>query len=275
MFINNPDETMDVVKKHNQWKYWWILPLLFFNFIYYYFIQYLVDGKSESLKVEIHGEALAFLFTISLFSIGCVLLVEKILTRFKIDRLSTKYLASIFFSFFIFITLVIGIQYAIEYSNSPRPISYLLNQSMIFLFLHLIVGNSTVAISYFSSAQRMSRELLVMEKMKIEKDLKILQQQMSPHFLFNNLNTLAALIPENQEKAIQFTRKLSAVFRHATDYSNKELIPLSNEIQFANDYIELLSFRFGESYKIEGLSTLNAINNCLIVPMTFQVIIEN
>ncbi len=249
---------------------WWVFPLIIFDFLYYIFVQLLVERNSGNL--ELHGEALMFLFLISLTSIACVRLSDKLLT--KISSLPFKYLINIFVSFFIFISLVIGTQYLIEQSSGPKSISYLLNQSMIFLFLHLIVGNAAIAVSYFSESKRLSEKLILLEKIRAEKDLKILQQQMDPHFLFNNLNTLTSLIPSDQEKAIQFTRKLSAIFRHSTDTADKELINLSEEVESLEDYMQLLSYRFGDSYKLVNSITVS-LKEYLIVPMALQVVIEN
>lgn len=225
--------------------------------------------------LEIHGEALAFLFAISLISIGCVRLSDKLLTRLQISSLPIKYLVSIFISFIFFLTIVIGTLFFLEDNSRLRPISYFFNQSMIFLFLHLIVGNAAIAVSYFNESKRLSQKLILLEKVRVEKDLKILQQQMDPHFLFNNLNTLTSLIPSNQDKAIQFTRKLSAIFRHSTDSADKELISLADEMQSLDDFMELLSFRFGDSYKLNKRLGAMTPEDYLVVPMALQVICEN
>ncbi len=266
---------MKTLKTSGLSRFWWVLPLLIFDFFYYYFIQHLVEQKSDDLRVVIHGEALFFLFVISLLSIGCVRLSEKILVKFNFQRLNNQYLVNIFLSFFIFIVIVMGTQVLADYDAYHGSVVFLLNQSMIFLFLHLIVGNAAIAVSYFRNSKRLTENILMLEKVRTEKDLKILQQQMDPHFLFNNLNTLTSLIPSDQEKAIRFTRKLSAIFRHATDYADKELSNLSEELGFLTDYMELLSFRFGNSYILESdLSDLNS-NDYLVVPMSLQVLIEN
>lgn len=268
---------MEIISKKGKFigQLWWILPLLIFDFFYYYFILYMVEQKGSISQVEIHGEALIFLFIISLISIGCVWLSDRLLGRFKRMRISGKYLINIFLSFGFFITLVVGSQYLIEYSNGSQPISYLINQSIIFLFLHLIVGNATIAISYFNHSKELTEQLLILEKGKAEKDLKILQQQMSPHFLFNNLNTLISLIPSNPEKAILYTRKLSAIYRHSSDHMNDDLIELTKEIKFLMDYMELLSHRFGSSFKLEYHLNDSQTMNYLIVPMSLQILIEN
>ncbi|MCA6078943.1 sensor histidine kinase [Fulvivirga sedimenti] len=262
-------------EKYGLSNFWWVLPLVIFDFFYYYFIQHLVEQKSDDLRVVIHGEALFFLFIISLLSIGCVRISERILARFNFQKINNQYLINIFLSFLIFILIVMGIQVMASNDAYQQSVNFLINQSMIFLFLHLIVGNAAIAVSYFRNSKRLTENILMLEKVRTEKDLKILQQQMDPHFLFNNLNTLTSLIPSDQEKAIRFTRKLSAIFRHATDYADKELSNLSEELGFLRDYVELLSFRFGNSYVLEiDLSDLNP-NDYLVVPMSLQVITEN
>lgn len=255
---------------------WWLIPLMVFDFFYLYFIQYMIEGRSESDQpVQIHFEGLAFLFFVSLFSIGCVSLSDKILTRIGPRNLPFKYLINIFLSFFIFILIVLSVQIGLESNSDSRPLSYFLNNSILFLFLHLIVGNAAIAISYFRNSLKLSERLLLLEKTKAEQELTILQQQMNPHFLFNNLNTLTSLIPEDPGRAIDFTRRLSSIFRHATDHTDQDLIRIEDEINFLRDYVDLLSYRFGDSYQLDEKGLDSDVTGYLIIPMALQVVIEN
>ncbi|MEN2282151.1 histidine kinase [Algoriphagus sp. SE2] len=267
---------MENIKTYRFSSFWWLIPLIIFDFFYYYFVEHLVERNSNNFAIEIHGEALFFLFIISLISIGCVRLSQRILDKFNSQKLGIKYLLSIFLSFFIYIVIILGSQYLLEQNNNNNsPIAFLFNQSLIFLFLHLIVGNAAIAVSYFKTSKQLTENLLRLEKVKIEKDLKILQQQMSPHFLFNNLNTLISLIPVDTQKAIEFTSHLSAIFRHATDHANKDLISLKEELSFLKNYMHLLTFRFGDSYVLKEVKIASKYYSFLCIPLSLQVVIEN
>ena len=101
-----------------------------------------------------------------------------------------------------------------------------------------------------------------------------LKSQIDPHFLFNSLNVLTSLIGENPHQAEKFTTKLSKVYRYVLEQRNKDLIPLTEEIKFANTYMELLGMRFEDAVKFEIPSTVS--NETLkIVPLSLQLLLEN
>ena len=94
---------------------------------------------------------------------------------------------------------------------------------------------------------RWNQSNLETEKLRTQQifsQLEALKSQISPHFLFNSLNTLVALISENQQQAIEFTQKLSEVYRYILQYKDKELVKLSTELEFIKSYVFLLKMRF-------------------------------
>ena len=108
-----------------------------------------------------------------------------------------------------------------------------------------------------------------------ENELKNLKNQFNPHFLFNTLNNIYALIPISQDKAQKSVHELSQLLRH-TLYNNEEReVPLEKELHFINNYISLMRLR------LNNLVTLNVDINeqlgagKLIAPMLFISLIEN
>jgi hypothetical protein len=101
-----------------------------------------------------------------------------------------------------------------------------------------------------------------------------LKSQIDPHFLFNSLNVLTSLIGENPNQAEKFTTKLSKVYRYVLEQRNKDLIPLSEELQFAKTYMELLSMRFEDAVHFEIPTTVSNAE-LKIVPLSLQLLLEN
>lgn len=101
-----------------------------------------------------------------------------------------------------------------------------------------------------------------------------LKSQIDPHFLFNSLNVLTSLIGENPYQAEKFTTKLSKVYRYVLEQRNKDLIPLSEELQFAQTYMELLGMRFEDAVQFEIPSTVSNAE-LKIVPLSLQLLLEN
>lgn len=109
---------------------------------------------------------------------------------------------------------------------------------------------------------------------QIRTQFEVLQNQMSPHFLFNSLNTLTTLIAENPKTAIDFTQTLSEVYRYILQNKEKELVQLSEELDFCQSYIFLLQMRYPENLTVH-FSIDPALQNLYIAPLTLQMLIEN
>lgn len=101
-----------------------------------------------------------------------------------------------------------------------------------------------------------------------------LKNQLDPHFLFNSLNVLSALIDEDTEKAQDFTIGLSKVYRYVLDQKNKDLVSLGGEIKFAETYLNLLKMRFEDSLEVDINPNSKTIE-AKIIPLSLQLLLEN
>ena len=113
-----------------------------------------------------------------------------------------------------------------------------------------------------------------LERKNIESQLEGLKNQVNPHFLFNSLNTLSYIIPEDQEVAVSFVHKLSKVYRYILEIRDKKLIALSEELNFVHAYVFLLKERFGENLKVE-IDIPKKYYNHKLVPLSLQILFEN
>jgi hypothetical protein len=101
-----------------------------------------------------------------------------------------------------------------------------------------------------------------------------LKNQLDPHFLFNSLNVLTSLISENTKQAEKFTVKLSKVYRYVLEQRNKDLVPISEELNFAKIYMELLGMRFEEAVQFD-IPDFISDQELKIVPLSLQLLLEN
>ena len=134
---------------------------------------------------------------------------------------------------------------------------------------------------YFFAKYRYS--LLEQERLaraNMQAQLTTLKQQINPHFLFNSLNTLTNLIPEDADKATVFTQRLSAVYRRILEYRHQDLISLDEELTALHDYVFLMQTRFEDKLRITfnraaGPQVGAATVEGSIVPLTLQLLVEN
>ena len=101
-----------------------------------------------------------------------------------------------------------------------------------------------------------------------------LKNQIDPHFLFNSLNVLSALIEENPIAAQKFTTSLSKVYRYVLEQKDKELVSVEEELQFAKTYMNLLKMRFENSITFEIPENIEN-EEAKVVPLSLQLLLEN
>ena len=95
---------------------------------------------------------------------------------------------------------------------------------------------------------------------------------MNPHFLFNNLNSLTSLISTNPDKAIDFVKKLSEVYRYVLDQKDHELVALETELKFLESYVFLQRIRFDTNLNIQ--IDVNP-GKFKVIPLSVQMLVDN
>lgn len=103
----------------------------------------------------------------------------------------------------------------------------------------------------------------------------LLKQQIQPHFLFNALSTLKALIKSNTQLAEDYTVSLSNFLRASVSYNNKNIVSLREELELCSSYIELQSIRFGDALQFSYNIPDNAIRNGFLPAFSIQLLLEN
>ncbi len=170
-----------------------------------------------------------------------------------------------------FVTIVIFLGKPIAYFvNDPNAINY-----YIFSFVITLIVSLVFHAIFFYKALTESRvqEQQIVAKTETAK-YESLKSQIDPHFLFNSLNVLTALIGENPKQAEKFTTKLSKVYRYVLEQKSKDLIELDEELEFAKTYMELLKMRF-ENAVIFEIPEKASNSELKIIPLSLQLLLEN
>jgi LytS/YehU family sensor histidine kinase len=130
------------------------------------------------------------------------------------------------------------------------------------------------AIHYFENYKKVEIESYIWEAAVKDFELKTLKSQLNPHFMFNALNSIRALIREDPQNAQIAVTKLSSILRYSLKIERSESVPLDEEMQTVADYLSLESIRFEErlKYKINIDPKSAKIE---IPPMMIQTLVEN
>ncbi|MDQ3393352.1 MAG: histidine kinase [Bacteroidota bacterium] len=104
--------------------------------------------------------------------------------------------------------------------------------------------------------------------------LNRLKSQLNPHFIFNALNSIRALVNENPDKAKVAITQLSNILRNSLVMDNQKVIKLNDELKTVKDYLDLEVMRFEERLHTEWDIQAESLN-CLVPPLMVQTIVEN
>lgn len=115
--------------------------------------------------------------------------------------------------------------------------------------------------------------LAKVEQSRALAELEALKNQVDPHFMFNSLNTLSHLVNTDQPLAQEFIEKLADVYRYILQSKEKDLVQLVEEIQFLNNYFDLLRLRFGDSIQLRIEKNEDSLQ--FLPPISLQLLLEN
>jgi signal transduction histidine kinase len=108
-----------------------------------------------------------------------------------------------------------------------------------------IIHGAEMAVGYYRQLQDSERVEQELRTLAAQAELKALKAQINPHFFFNALNTIAALIHSDPPLAEASVERLAQMFRYVLAGSERGLVPLREELAFVDDYLEIERARFG------------------------------
>jgi two-component system, LytTR family, sensor histidine kinase LytS len=129
-------------------------------------------------------------------------------------------------------------------------------------------------LSNLFSVQLEMAELEMQRRLLKDAEIKALQAQVHPHFLFNAINTISSLIRTDADKARILLIKLSTFFRSNLQGARQMLIPLEKELEHIEAYLTIEQARFPNRYHVE-LDISPPLERVLVPPFTLQPLVEN
>ncbi|MEW6733511.1 MAG: histidine kinase, partial [Acidobacteriota bacterium] len=117
-------------------------------------------------------------------------------------------------------------------------------------FLFLSWSALYFAIKYWQEAQQRKEQALTATALAREAELKMLRYQLNPHFLFNSLNSVSALIRENPERAERMLNELSEFLRYSLMHTKVSEVPLKDELEAIRNYLNIEKIRFEEKLDV-------------------------
>lgn len=157
---------------------------------------------------------------------------------------------------------------------SSEPFLTHVNRTINWGLLLIIWAISYLAYCYFIQNRREEIRSLRMETANRENQLNTLRAQMNPHFMFNALNGIRALIDEDPDQAKRAITQLSAILRNAMSTVKRRTVPLGEEIDIVKAYLALEAMRYEERLNTR-ISVEPSLERSPVPPMLLQTLVEN
>ncbi|GAB4022802.1 histidine kinase [Spirosoma migulaei] len=137
---------------------------------------------------------------------------------------------------------------------------------VFYMFLHLLQQNY--------ENQQVKMELERIRNDHLGAQYELLKQQVNPHFLFNSLNTLKAMVESEEKEAVEFILKLSNFYRYTLESRKQDLIHVADELEILDAYLFLQKARFEGGFTFSNTLSYESLNT-LVPPFTLQLLVEN
>jgi len=152
----------------------------------------------------------------------------------------------------------------------------------IAIFLTALAG--TVISMYESFHARLEETTLQLRTKELEREralklageaqLASLESRIHPHFLFNTLNSISSLIPEDPERAERLVEQMASLLRFSLDANHAGLVPLDREMKIVCDYLAIEQARFGDRLRFQ-IDPWEEIGETKVPPLAIQTLVEN
>ena len=243
-----------------------IIFLLFFFILLYCSGFYIRFPKED----RIYWFVSVYTFFVIMFYINTYYLVPKFL-----DRKYLTYFSLLICLVIVTLSIVLLTNRYILHLNTPKGEFFMLQPIYgIFTSISFIMITTTTRLAQNWIIDK--EKIIELEKLTYEMELSELKNQINPHFLFNNLNSVKALIQKNPEEAVNTVVKLSEFLRFQLYENRNNKNNLCQEILFLTNYLELEQKRRDDfTIKINNTINSESLNQRLIPSNLFTVFIEN
>lgn len=174
----------------------------------------------------------------------------------------------------VIITPIKAIVFYMKFAAHPLTRTELIQNLNWYFLVHFIVGGASTVVKIIADWAKQIRERQELENQTMQSELRFLKSQINPHFLFNTLNNLYALTLKKSDDAPEIVIKLSEMMRYMLYDCNEKQVPLSKEISYIQNYLDLEKLRQSKNTDIR-FEVSGEVSDQQIAPLMFIPFLEN
>ncbi len=204
-----------------------------------------------------------------------------LIPRYLLVRKYVKFFLLLTFSFSVVVVIEWTINYYLMYPwvyedwEKWKASMHYLSGDAFSLYISIgfvvLLASAIKLVKQWFESQQSKADLEIQNR---KSELALLRSQVNPHFLFNTLNNIDALIRKDPEKASDSVMKLSAIMRYFIYEADTDKVPLQKEVDYLESFIELQRLRYTNDRFIEYRRN-GSLEGILIAPMLFVPFVEN
>lgn len=161
-----------------------------------------------------------------------------------------------------------------SYLRPYDPFPFLGPGELVTAFGGILLIGMNLGVKLYFKSQEDSKLMAQIDKHNLERQLEYLKYQVNPHFFMNTLNNIHALVDIDPERAKTTIVELSKMMRYILYEGSNRLIPLPREVQFLNNYVQLMRLRYTDKVSIR-LSAPSNLPDKMIPPLLLIMFVEN
>jgi sensor histidine kinase YesM len=258
---------------------YWLLQLAGWGFVGLVMLFFAHAYKVEISQKKLLGRiAIVFISGITVTHVLRLIIKWRGWMQQSVERVIPKMVVAMIISSMVFSLIVLK---AIDYfglgTESARQLSFwaklvgstvdnglfILPWVLIYYFYH-----------FFQKSRRQQLDALKMESLIKELELQTIKAHINPHFIFNSLNSIRALVDENPQRARAAITELSNILRSSLQTEKQETVPLEKELSIVRDYLALENMRFEDRLRVEYDIDDDTLDQP-VPPMMLQTLVEN
>ena len=253
------------------------------SLLFYGYLHFSETGRLPTLQKDVRGFISAL--TIGITTGVALFRLNKVLDRWLpwTEYFTSRFLSGFISNVAITIALVSGLSTLIaklsgfdvfsfaDAGAEPDVLWKIIILSVVFMFIYNVIYALLYSYQHYAVAQI---NQLMRDRKQLELQFEALKSQISPHYLFNSLNTISSLLFKDIQSAEQFIRRLAQTYQYVLSTQNKKYVSLREELDFVQSYYYLLRIRFHQQLNVE-INVPSRILDTRIPPLTLQMLIEN